>query len=208
MRKGGDTLLSLAALAVLSPDERGLVEDIYLKYEKKLYAKALGITGNRHDAEDAVENAVLGVIGNISHFAGKPDREIASQLYIYTKYAAIDIYRKRALRLKKEILPTGFPDDDGTTPEPPDDSPTKKPTMRLMMTKSDPPTAASAVLPTYCPRMTASTIEYSCWNTVPSMMGRKKRSIPRQTEPSVSDTACPFAVCIPFASFFRAYRSL
>lgn len=117
-------MLSLAALAVLSPDERGLVEDIYLKYEKKLYAKALGITGNRHDAEDAVENAVLGVIGNISHFAGKPDREIASQLYIYTKYAAIDIYRKRALRLKKEILPTGFPDDDGTTPEPPDDSPT------------------------------------------------------------------------------------
>lgn len=55
-------MLSLAALAVLSPDERGFVEDIYLKYEKKLYAEALGITGNRHDAEDAVENAVLGVI--------------------------------------------------------------------------------------------------------------------------------------------------
>ena len=55
-------MLSLAALAVLSPDERGFVEDIYLKYEKKLYAEALGITGNRHDAEDAVENAILGVI--------------------------------------------------------------------------------------------------------------------------------------------------
>lgn len=55
-------MLSLAALAVLSPDERGFVEDIYLKYEKKLYAAALGITGNRHDAEDAVENAILGVI--------------------------------------------------------------------------------------------------------------------------------------------------
>lgn len=70
-------MLSLAALAVLSPDERGFVEDIYLKYEKKLYAEALGITGNRHDAEDAVENAVLGVIGNISRFIGKSDREIA-----------------------------------------------------------------------------------------------------------------------------------
>ena len=116
-------MLSLAALAVLSPDERGLVEDIYLKYEKKLYAEALGITGNRHDAEDAVENAILGVIGNISRFAGKPDRDIASQLYVYTKYAAIDIYRKRALRLKKEIPPAAFPDDDAT-PEPPDDSPT------------------------------------------------------------------------------------
>ena len=55
-------MLSLAALAVLSPDERGFVEDIYLKYEKKLYAEALGITGNRYDAEDAVENAILGVI--------------------------------------------------------------------------------------------------------------------------------------------------
>lgn len=44
-------MLSLAALAVLSPDERGFVEDIYLKYEKKLYAEALGITGNRHDPE-------------------------------------------------------------------------------------------------------------------------------------------------------------
>ena len=47
-------MLSLAALAVLSPDERGFVEDIYLKYEKKLYAEALGITGNRHDAEDVL----------------------------------------------------------------------------------------------------------------------------------------------------------
>ena len=100
MRKGGTAMLSLAALAVLSPDERGFVEDIYLKYEKKLYAEALGITGNRHDAEDAVENAVLGVIGNISRFIGKSDREIASQLYIYTKYAAIDIDRKRARRRK------------------------------------------------------------------------------------------------------------
>ena len=55
-------MLSLAALAVLSPDERGFVENIFLKYEKKLYAAALGITGNRHDAEDAVENDILGVI--------------------------------------------------------------------------------------------------------------------------------------------------
>lgn len=55
-------MLSLAALAVLAPDERGFVENIFLKYEKKLYATALGITGNRYDAEDAVENAILGVI--------------------------------------------------------------------------------------------------------------------------------------------------
>lgn len=55
-------MLSLAALAVLAPDERGFVENIFLKYEKKLYAAALGITGNRYDAEDAVENAILGVI--------------------------------------------------------------------------------------------------------------------------------------------------
>lgn len=54
-------MLSLAALAVLAPDERGFVENIFLKYEKKLYAAALG-TGNRYDAEDAVENAILGVI--------------------------------------------------------------------------------------------------------------------------------------------------
>lgn len=52
-------MLSLAALAVLVPDERGFVENIFLKYEKKLYAAALGITGNRYDAEDAVENAIL-----------------------------------------------------------------------------------------------------------------------------------------------------
>ena len=41
-------MLSLAALAVLAPDERGFVENIFLKYEKKLYAAALGITGNRY----------------------------------------------------------------------------------------------------------------------------------------------------------------
>lgn len=35
-------MLSLAALAVLAPDERGFVENIFLKYEKKLYTAALG----------------------------------------------------------------------------------------------------------------------------------------------------------------------
>lgn len=80
MRKGGTALLSLAALAVLSPDERGFVEDIYLKYEKKLYAEALGITGNRHDAEDAVENAILGVI-------------LLRMIYGYTSDEAVKILR-------------------------------------------------------------------------------------------------------------------
>ena len=35
-------MLSLAALAVLAQDERGFVVNIFLKYEKKLYAAARG----------------------------------------------------------------------------------------------------------------------------------------------------------------------
>jgi hypothetical protein len=73
------------------------------------------------------------------------------------------------------------------TTDAPEDKPTKKLTMRLIRTMSDPPTAASAVFPTNCPRTTASTAEYSCCSSVPSMIGRKKASMPCKTGPSVME---------------------
>ena len=58
------------------------------------------------------------------------------------------------------------------------DKPTKKLTMRLIRTMSDPPTAASAVFPTNCPSCTASNAEFSCCSSVPMMIFRKKAIMP------------------------------
>ena len=66
----------------------------------------------------------------------------------------------------------------------PEERPTKKPTIRLIRLPVEPPTAASACLPTYLPTIMASAVLYSCWKKVPSRMGKKKISSCCQITPS------------------------
>ena len=105
-------MLFIIALQSLGETEKGFVEKLYVTYEKKMLAMAQSIVGNRHDAEDVVDNVMLKVIENISNFRDKPDREIASQLYVYCKYAVIDVYRKNARRAKEEIHQTNTAEVD------------------------------------------------------------------------------------------------
>lgn len=105
-------MLFIIALQSLGETDKGFVEKLYVTYEKKMLAMAQSIVGNRHDAEDVVNNVMLKVIENISNFRDKPDREIASQLYVYCKYASIDVYRKNARRAKGEIHQTIPSDED------------------------------------------------------------------------------------------------
>ena len=67
----------------------------------------------------------------------------------------------------------------------PDEIPTNRLTNRLMSTPVEPPTAASACLPTKFPTTMASAVLYSCWKKVPSKMGKKKASSCFQMTPSV-----------------------
>ena len=53
-----------AVIDSLDDTERELTERIYLEYGKKIYAVALGIVKNHHDAEDVLEKVMINVMEN------------------------------------------------------------------------------------------------------------------------------------------------
>ena len=65
----------------------------------------------------------------------------------------------------------------------PEETPTKKPRIRLMTEAVAPPTAPRAFMPTKLPTTRASTVLYICWKKVPRATGRKKSRICFQMTP-------------------------
>ena len=58
-------MLSVFLSIINEPDERQRFCDIYEKYYQKLFNLALSITKNHHSAEDALQNAFLGISQNM-----------------------------------------------------------------------------------------------------------------------------------------------
>ena len=86
-------ILSVIA-AISNENERSRVADIYERYGENMYAKAYSILRNDHDAEDAVMCAFERIIIHIDKFMNGDMDSLAGLVMIYTKCAAIDIYRK------------------------------------------------------------------------------------------------------------------
>jgi len=52
-------------LAALDEEERSLAERLYYEYRSRMFAIAYSILQNPHDAEDAVENTAIKIIGRL-----------------------------------------------------------------------------------------------------------------------------------------------
>ena len=86
----------LAIIAAISDEQERLrVTEIYEKYGENMYAKAYSILRHVHDAEDAVMCAFERIIVHIDKFMPGDIDSVAGLVMIYTKCAAIDIYRKK-----------------------------------------------------------------------------------------------------------------
>ncbi|GAA1183391.1 ECF RNA polymerase sigma factor SigE [Corynebacterium glaucum] len=60
---------------------------------RRMWAVALSITGNHHDAEDAMQNAMISAWKNIEKF--RPEAKFSTWMYRITSNAALEILRKR-----------------------------------------------------------------------------------------------------------------
>lgn len=98
-------------LEFLEESERNLAEHLYEEYQMRMYTIAYHILHNEADAEDAVENATVRIIHNISEFTDASRSKIEALIVLYSKCASIDIVRKR---VKAPLLTV----DDETIPEP------------------------------------------------------------------------------------------
>lgn len=60
---------------------------------RRMWAVALSVTGNPHDAEDAMQNAMISAWKNLDRFT--PEARFSTWLYRITSNAALEILRKR-----------------------------------------------------------------------------------------------------------------
>lgn len=85
-------------------DEKAFAE-LVRDANRRMWAVAMSVTGNQHDAEDAMQNAMISAWKNIERF--KPEARFSTWLYRITSNAALDIMRK-----KREL-----PDDEAGAEE-------------------------------------------------------------------------------------------
>lgn len=107
-------------LAIPPGAERDLVEEIYLKYEKIMLNEAKRHLTKKDDVEDAIQTSIMNVIKNVTSFIDKSEKEIVSQIVIYTRNAAKNIAKKNN-RYDNEKSKTTYDDDDDTEPDIKDD---------------------------------------------------------------------------------------
>ena len=88
--------------AIENEKQRILVEDLYEKYNRRIFRIAMSILHNKFDAEDAVNDTVKKIIENLDKYERADDLYTAKMITLYSKHAAIAIYRRNK---KKTALP-------------------------------------------------------------------------------------------------------
>lgn len=91
-------------------DEKAFAELIY-DAKRRMWAVAMSVTGNAHDAEDAMQNAMISAWKNIGKF--QPLARFSTWMYRITSNAALELLRKRR----------DVPDDDAGADTPDDTAP-------------------------------------------------------------------------------------
>lgn len=109
---GGVVLLFYLALLTLDEDKQDFVGQLYEKHKKKIYEIAYKILKNGHDAEEIVNEVMLNVISNVEKFVQSDGNETLAQLVIYSRNAAINLYKVKKRRSAHEI-PLTYLNEDG-----------------------------------------------------------------------------------------------
>ena len=90
--------------------DRVAFQTLVEKYQKRVYAVAYGLLGNREDALDAAQEAFVKAHRSLGRFKGKSS--FYTWLYRITVNAAIDLGRKRAQRDEIEFREELEPDEE------------------------------------------------------------------------------------------------
>ena len=105
-------MLFYSALMALDDADRDFVSRIYEQYNKKIYSLAYSILKNSHDAEEIVDEVMIKVINNVEKFMQSDGNELPAQLVVYSRNAAINLYRSKKRRAARESSYT-YMDEDG-----------------------------------------------------------------------------------------------
>jgi len=102
-------MLQIYLSAVDNPEDKPFIEFLYTEYKQIMYKTAVSILHNNEDAEDAVHEAFLRVIKNISKFRKYSCNENVSYLVIIVRGITLNMLSDKN---KKVELLEDFPSDD------------------------------------------------------------------------------------------------
>lgn len=98
-------MLMMCLSIVETSEERSLFEQIYYTYRKQMFFVANGILNDEILAEDALQEAFLGIAKQITLFRGMPENKVKAYVLTAAKNAAINI-GKQEQRIRQHH--TGF----------------------------------------------------------------------------------------------------
>jgi RNA polymerase sigma-70 factor (ECF subfamily) len=74
---------------------RSKLETLYITYKNEMYALALSILHNAHDAQDVVHTSVLKLAKHIEKIEGIGSNKTKALIVTIVRNSAIDVYRKK-----------------------------------------------------------------------------------------------------------------
>ena len=95
-------VVPLALMSIASEDDREYMVALYLKYNRRLFAYALKITRNWQVAEDAVHDAFVSLISNVSELRQMEGGRLEGYVFVTVKNAAFMIVRKERTMARAE----------------------------------------------------------------------------------------------------------
>lgn len=80
-------------------DRRGLIEELYRRYEQKVYRVAFNVLKNVEQAEDVTQEVFIQLYHSLDQIEKLPTNEAMRYILRITKNKAIDCYRKNQRQL-------------------------------------------------------------------------------------------------------------
>lgn len=120
IKMAGKRTMFTFLLNIENENDRAFVENLYIKYGKKIYLVAFGVLGKKEDAEDCLQDVMRIIIDNLALFSSVKDENLIRLIVKCTRNTAIDKYRAEKRKRVKE-LSLDEPCESGETPDFPDE---------------------------------------------------------------------------------------
>ena len=108
----GECLQMIFLSMMDTPEEQGKFAVLYEKYRHLMQQVAMNVLHDRFLAEDAVHNAFLKLSMHMADIGEPESRQTKRYLITIAKNAAIDIYRKKSLRIRREVYMDELGEDE------------------------------------------------------------------------------------------------
>lgn len=104
--------IELLLAAIEDETQRSFAERLYLDHRQLMVSIAYRILGTQQEAEDVMMTMMVKFINNVEYYMQCPEDKLVALVVVCTRNAAIDAWRKRKVREKREMK-LGTTDDEG-----------------------------------------------------------------------------------------------